>query len=173
MGSLYDNQGDQLSGPFSMSGSPSSLPLIDPALNAMPDGGYSLAYETDLQDGGSHQVTIQLFDANGNAVGSSVSQDYQPTNPLAPPKIAGLEEQLFGSVTVMGIGNSIFAAIVSDPSFLSSSQQTTGQSGLRSTRDSRPVHAEHGSGLRRRRRRDPGRRAGRDVAGRQYRRGLE
>ena len=115
MGALYDNQGDLLSGPFDMSGDPSSLPLLDPALNPMANGDYMLAYETDLQDGGAHQVTIQEFDGDGNAIGSSVSQTYQPTNPLAPPKIAGLEEELFGSVTIIGVGNSVFAAIVSDP----------------------------------------------------------
>jgi hypothetical protein len=145
MGALYDNQGDQLGGPFDMSGAASSLPLLDPALNAMPDGGYSMAYETDLQDGnGDHEVTIQQFDGNGNAIGSAVSQEYEPTNPLAPPKIAALEEELFGSVTVMGIGNSIFAAIVSDPSVTGdSSTQLSGQGVIGSassvsTRDSAP-----------------------------------
>jgi T5SS/PEP-CTERM-associated repeat protein len=116
MGALYDNQGDLLSGPFDMSGAPSALPLLDPALNAMPNGGYSLAYETDLRDGtGSHLVTIQQFDGSGNAVGSSVSQSYAPTNPLAPPKIAALEAELFGSVTVIGVGDAIVAAYVSSP----------------------------------------------------------
>jgi collagen type I/II/III/V/XI/XXIV/XXVII alpha len=116
MGALYDNQGDLLSGPFDMTGDPSALPLVDPALNAMPDGGYTLAYETDLKDGiGSHLVTIQEFDGTGNAVGFPVSQNFAPTNPLAPPRIAALEAQLFGSVTVIGVGDAIVAAIVSDP----------------------------------------------------------
>ncbi len=115
MGTLYDNQGNLLGGPFSMSGGPSSLPLLDPAINAMPDGGYSLAYETDLQNGGSHLVTIQQFDGVGTAVGSPLSQAYSPTNPLAPPRIAALEAQLFGSITVMGIGEAIVAAIVIAP----------------------------------------------------------
>jgi T5SS/PEP-CTERM-associated repeat protein len=116
MGAVYDNQGDLLGGPFSMSGSPASLPVLDPALNSMPDGGYMLAYETDLEDGtGSHLVTIQEFDGDGNAVGASVSQNFAPTNPLAPPKIAALEAQLFGSVTVIGVGDAIVAAIVSAP----------------------------------------------------------
>jgi T5SS/PEP-CTERM-associated repeat protein len=127
MGALYDNQGNLLSGPFSMSGGPSSLSLLDPAINAMPDGGYSLAYETDLQDGGSHLVTIQQFDGQGNAVGSAASQTFTPTNPLAPPKIAALEEQLFGSVTVMGIGDAIVAAIVSAPPTGTSSAGVAGQ----------------------------------------------
>ncbi len=116
LGAMYDNQGDQLSGPFSMSGAPSALRVLAPAINSLADGGFSMAYETDLADGsGSHLVTMQQFDANGNAIGASVSQTFAPTNPLAPPKIAALEGELFGSVTVMGVGDAIVAALVSDP----------------------------------------------------------
>ncbi|MSP03084.1 MAG: hypothetical protein EXR07_18855, partial [Acetobacteraceae bacterium] len=115
MGAVYDNDGTVVREAFSMSGDASSQPVLDPALNPTSDGGYSMAYETDLQSGGAHQVTIQVFDGLGNAIGASVSQTYQPTNPLAPPKIAALEKQLFGSITVIGVGNSIFAAIVSAP----------------------------------------------------------
>ncbi len=115
MGAMYDNSGNLLSGPFSMSGAAATLPLLDPAINAMPNGGYSLAYETDLRNGGAHLVTIQQFDGNGNPAGEAVSQTYQATNPLAPPQIAALEAELFGSVTVMGVGDAIVAAIVSEP----------------------------------------------------------
>src|SRR5207342_3693200 len=104
LGSRYDNQGNQISGPFSMSGDPDSLKVLDPAINSLRNGGYSMAYETDLQDGGgSHLVTIQQFDANGAPVGPALSQRYAPTNPLAPPKIAKLEAQLYGSITVVGV----------------------------------------------------------------------
>jgi len=128
IGELYNNQGGLLGGPFDMSGVLSSLPLLDPAINAMPNGGYSLAYETDLRDGtGSHEVTIQQFDGDGNAIGSPVSQVYAPTNPLAPPKIAALEAQLYGSVTVMGVGDTIVAAIVSNPPTGNASNEAAGQ----------------------------------------------
>ena len=129
MGAIYDNLGDQVSGPFSMSGAPADLRVLAPAVNSLANGGFSMAYETDLADGsGSHLVTIQQYDANGVAVGSPVSQSYAPTNALAPPRIAALEAQLFGSVTVLGIGDAIVAALVSAPPSGAGAAGVSGQS---------------------------------------------
>ena len=114
-GAVYDHLGNVVRASFSLSGDISQLPLLNPAIGAIDGGGYSMAYEADIGGGASHVVTIQLFDALGNANGASVSQTFSPANPLAPPKIAALEARLFGSATVLGQGQAIFASITTQP----------------------------------------------------------
>ena len=125
MGEVYDSAGDALAGPVSLSGVVSASPLLDPTITALAGGGYMLAYETNLEDGGSYRLTIQEFDDDGNLVNSPVSQTLA-TNLLAPPQIAALQQQSYGSVTVIGTGTSIVAEIVSDtPDTTPSATQVT------------------------------------------------
>ena len=130
---LYNNDGSVARRAFDLVTGSSDHALLNPGVAATSDGGYLLAYETNVGDTlGSHQLTIQRLDGTGHLLGTALSQTYAPTNPLTPPRIAALEQLLFGTAAVLGAGNTIFVNIFTGNTILTGSAGIDGQPGAQS-----------------------------------------
>lgn len=127
-GIVYNNNGTVARSAFDLATGSSDHPLLNPGVAATSDGGYLLAYETNVGDViGSHQLTIRRLDGTGHPLGTALTQTYAPTNPLTPPRIAALEQLLFGTAAVLGQGNTIFVNIFTGNTTFTGSAGVDGQ----------------------------------------------
>jgi large repetitive protein len=63
-----------------------------PSITALPDGGFMVSWQSDVQDGDGEGIYAQRYDANGQAVGSEFQVNTHTTSNQESPSITALPD---------------------------------------------------------------------------------
>ena len=88
---MYDANGDRVGGEFQVN-TYTSGQQNDPAITALPDGGFAVTWQSSNQDGSGWGVYAQRFDADGEKVGEEFQVNSETESTQYQPEITALAD---------------------------------------------------------------------------------